>query len=117
MSSAGLRLVETDDQDVLSFDRRLATRHVLTGRVTALRRGSTQDPSSTRICAIELKNISDTGIGAVCQDAFDLDTPITIFFPPHGPERGFDVQGRVVRCRDRKEGHEIGIQFQQKNAA
>ena len=44
-------------------------------------------------------------------ESIPLNTPIAIFFPPHGAERGFDRYGHVVRCIAKDWGHEVGIRF------
>ena len=103
-------------RDTLRFERRRAERHALTGRATAVSHG-VDECTQGRIRSLQMTNISDSGLGAVCQDAVPPGTPITVFFPPHGPERGFDAVGRVVRCTPRGYGHEIGIRFENKPAA
>ena len=67
--------------------------------------------------AASVLNISDTGVGVMSQEPVEVDSRIAIFFPPHGPERGFDLFGRVVRCVHREAGHEVGIALEQRLAA
>ena len=132
MAGAKLRLVKTiagsfapvsvpvsvePSGDAIRLERRDATRHTLSGRATAVNHASTREGGVNRIRSLELLNISDTGLAAVCQDPLDLDSDIAVFFPPHGPERGFDLYGRIVRCVKRGYGHEIGIRFDPKPAA
>jgi len=38
---------------------------------------------------------------------------ITVFFPPHGPEPGFDLIGEVVRCVSVDNHHTIGVALQE----
>lgn len=117
MSQASLKLVEPIDTRALAFERRDASRYVIAGRFTAVRSTDGAGHGGKRICALELMNISDGGLGAVSQDPMEVDARITVFFPPHGPERGFEMSGRVVRCCQHDHGHEVGIRFDEKHAA
>ena len=117
MSQATLKLVEPADTDALTFERRGSSRYVIAGRFTAVRGSDTEGHGAKRICSLELMNISDGGLGAVSKDPIDIDARITVFFPPHGPERGFDMCGRVVRCSQLDRGHEVGIRFDERHAA
>lgn len=103
----------------LRFERRRADRHAVTGRVTSLQYSGPAGPDQHRkIASLQLVNISDTGACVLAQDAVDLNAAMTIFFPPHGPDRGFDAIGHVVRCLKRDDNHhELGIRFDCKPAA
>lgn len=117
-TQASLRLVEPSGSDALMMDRRIQSRHALGGRVTAVRSTDITEPADKRICSLELLNMSSGGLGAVCQESVPIDTRITVFFPPHGPERGFDLNGRVVRCRPNADGrHDLGIRFDEQQQA
>ena len=72
-----------------------------------------------KICSLKLSDISDTGVGVICDEAIEPDTTITILFPPHGPDGGFNATGQVVRCMPRPDGqaHRIGIRFNERSAA
>jgi hypothetical protein len=91
----------------------------MAGRVTSLQYDSQAGPNQHRkIASLQMVNISDTGACVLAQEPVDLDTALTIFFPPHGPERGFDAIGHVVRCLQRDDNHhELGIRFDFKPAA
>ncbi len=114
---ANLKLVGAEQNDALAFERRTSSRHVLTGRVTAVRTKPDAEDHHKCISSLELLNISTEGLGVLSQEPVSLDSSITIFFPPHGPERGMDMYGRVVRCIPRSHGHELGIQLYQRMAA
>lgn len=118
MSSATLKLTREDEPcEPLPFERRAAKRHIVGGNVTAIRTDFAHQAHQHRITALQMINMSDTGIGALCQEQIDLNTPIVVFFPPHGAEGGFDAYGHVVRCESRDHGHELGIQFDVRPAA
>ena len=91
------------------MERRRSTRHTVTGRVTAVSSNEPDSDARGRICSLQLVDLSDHGIGAIAQEPVTVGTHICVFFPPHGPERGFDLYGTVVRCTPRDWGHEIGI--------
>lgn len=97
----------------LRFERRRADRHAMTGRVTSLQYSGPAGPDQHRkIASLQMVNISDTGACVLAQDPVDLNAAMTIFFPPHGPDRGFDAIGHVVRCLKRDDNHhELGIRF------
>lgn len=117
MAASQFRLVRLESEhtltrDALRFEQRKAIRHSVSGRVTAVSRGSNPDGVRSRICSLLLKDMSDTGVGVYSQEALPLNTAITMFFPPHGAESGFDATGRVVRSRETDQGYELGIRFE-----
>ncbi|MCC7147007.1 MAG: PilZ domain-containing protein [Phycisphaeraceae bacterium] len=117
MPAKPLTLVDHAEQDVIPFERRAVPRFSAAGRVTAVHCETTQDGRQNHICSLLLHDISDLGVGATSQEPIEQGSTITLFFPPHGPERGFDVYGEVVRCRHNQETHEIGIRLTGKTAA
>lgn len=99
------------------MERRKSVRHALAGRVTALACTSQGRNPSRRIFTLHLTNMSQTGLGATVQDAIEVGARVTVFFPPHGAEHGFDFFGTVIRCQHHESGQEIGIEFQARMAA
>lgn len=114
--TAALKLMAAEPVvvDILPFERRRSERHKLNQHVTALQKTAA---ALRRICALELFDISDTGLGALCKDAVEVDCPITVVFQPHGNEAGHDAHGRVVSCSKTDTGHRIGIRFTDHRAA
>jgi hypothetical protein len=116
-----LKLVDPDQYPPESFlmERRQNLRHPTTGHVTAVACGNPNDDAEAtkRICSLEMLNLSDIGLGAIVDEPVEIGSRISVFFPPHGPEQGFDVYGTVVRCIGRDAGHEIGVQIQPRLAA
>ncbi len=117
--SATLRLHRPDEHrsDAIPFDRRLAVRRPVSGHVTAVRREQREDGAHNRICALNLVDMSNFGLGAFCQEPIPEGTAITVFFPPHGPDRGFDAYGQVLRCEAAEGRYRIGIRFVGRAAA
>jgi hypothetical protein len=118
MSDTSLKLVDAahEPAEVLPFERRRENRRSQQGQVTALRTASTRGQNN-RICSLKLLNMSDSGLGALVSEPLEVGSSIAVFFPPHGPERGFDLYGHVVRCSTSAEGHEIGVRFDARAAA
>ena len=117
-----LKLVDPDGEefsDVLPMERRTDSRFVISGRVTAVRASRPQGERLNKICSLQLLNMSDTGVGAISQEPIEPGSSISIFFPPHGPEQGFDTCGEVVRCTARpgEQGYDIGVRMYARAAA
>jgi len=119
MSQAALKLVVPDpsEQDSLLFERRASRRRVASGSVTSIQK--TPDPLvfNNRISSVQLLDISHTGLGGVVEKSVEPGTSITVFFPPHGPEPGFDRHGYISRCTKSPNGYIIGVHFYTKSAA
>jgi len=99
------------------LERRENGRHTISGRATALISSADPLDGHKRISSLQLLNMSDGGIGALAQEPLEPGSHITIFFPPHGPEKGMDLPGHIVRQAPRDHGYEIGIRFDQRLAA
>lgn len=93
-------------------DRRQTTRHAISAAVTLLRRPASAESAHQPMCTVHLSDMSEEGVGAHSDMALSIEEPITLVFPPHGPERGIDLRGHVVRCiPDGRGGYELGIAF------
>jgi hypothetical protein len=102
--------------DTLFFERRKHPRHRTRGQVTAVIRepGCEDDPA--KMLTLELVDQSVGGLGVVAMEPVAVGSRITVFFPPHGPEPGFDLMGEVVRCRTNNNRHTLGILLSEPNA-
>jgi len=115
--SQALRLIDptAENRDSLYFERRTSPRRRIAGSVSAVVREPGHDEQidgAGRMCALKLRDISDGGIGALAQQPIAVGSQITIFFPPHGAEPGFDLVGMVVRCRSIDDRHDLGISLE-----
>jgi hypothetical protein len=61
--------------------------------------------------------MSGCGLGAETAVPIEIDSAITVYLPAHGPERGANLCGQVVRCTQRGSTHEIGIRLDAQTAA
>lgn len=95
--------------DTLYFERRRHPRHRARGQVTAVIREPGDADAPAKMLTLDLIDQSDSGLGAATTQPIPVGSRITVFFPPHGPEPGFDLAGEVVRCRSNDNRHVIGI--------
>ncbi len=110
--------VERHADDPIPLERRVAHRKPASGRVTALATmEQDEDTVRNRICSVELRDMSHTGIGAICTEPLPIGARLTLFLPPHGPERGFDLYGEVARCDAVEGGFELGIHLDRQATA
>jgi len=96
---------------VTFHERRRAPRRPVSGAITAVVCEGDDATGPHRICSLEMTDISDTGLGAISRDILPTGATIALFMPPHGSEPGLDRRGTIVRCRQRSDGHEVGIDF------
>ncbi|MEM9415905.1 MAG: PilZ domain-containing protein [Planctomycetota bacterium] len=106
-----LRLTTDDsaDSDALFFERRQATRRRASGKVTAVYQTSADREAPQRLITLQLNDLSDTGVGVTSPEPISVGSRITLFFPPHGSEPGFDLTGTIVRCNSIDDRHRLGI--------
>ena len=116
MIDGDLKLTEVDVQepDILPFERRRSPRRPISGQVTTLQ---PDNGALRKIASLELHDMSATGLCAFSVEPVTVNTSITLFFQPHGPEGGYDATGRVVRCLALDKGYEVGIRFESQAAA
>jgi len=109
--SQALRLNDSSAviSDALYFERRRHPRRRTRGQVSAVVREPGCEEAPARMISLELIDLSESGIGAAATEPLPVGTRITVFFPPHGPELGFDLTGQVVRCRSNDNRHTLGI--------
>lgn len=109
-----LKLVKppSEPSDVLFLERRSCDRATMNGQATAIISDHT-DPKqpAKKICTVQLANISETGLGVIVSEPVQTGKHMhmTVFIQPHGPERGYDIVGTVVRCNKHELGYEVGI--------
>lgn len=102
--------------DTLYFERRRHPRHRARGQVTAVVREPGQEDGPAKMVTVELSDQSSSGLGVVTTEPVAVGSKITVFFPPHGPEPGFDLLGEVVRCRSNSNRHTLGILLSEPNS-
>lgn len=102
--------------DTLYFERRRHPRHRASGQVTAVVREPGVEDAPAKMLTLDLIDQSQGGLGVSTTEPVAVGSQITVFFPPHGPEPGFDLIGHVVRCRSNDNRHTLGILLSEPNA-
>jgi hypothetical protein len=102
--------------DTLYFERRRHPRHRVSGQVTAVIREPGVEDGPAKMITLDLADQSESGLGVVSTEPVAVGSRITVFFPPHGPEPGFDLVGEIVRCRSNNNRHTLGVLLSEPNA-
>lgn len=115
--SHALKLSESSAviSDTLYFERRRHPRHRARGQVTAVIREPGSEEAPAKMLTLDLIDQSASGLGVAATQPVAVGSQITVFFPPHGPEPGFDLVGQVVRCRSNDDRHTLGILLSEPN--
>lgn len=103
--------------DPIPFERRIQDRKPISGLVTVMQTWGEPEAAKNKISSIQLKDISETGLGGISQEAIEDQAKVTVFIPPHGPERGYDLYGKVVWCARGESGYEVGIELDKRLTA
>ena len=61
--------------------------------------------------SLSLRDLSAGGLSALSDTPIDAGERVSLFFPPHGPMRGWDAYGRVVRCEASTFGYRVAVEF------
>ena len=102
---------------MLPGQRRRSTRHTVTGRVTSVMAATDRQAPNHHVTSLQLKDMSEAGVGAVTDEPLKPGTRLAMFFPPHGNAPGFDLYGTVVRCETKGAMKEVGIELDPASAA
>lgn len=117
--SQALRISDTSTviSDTLYFERRRHPRRRARGQVTTVvREPGTEQDTPAKMITLDLLDISDSGIGLASTQPLPVGSRIVVFFPPHGPEAGFDLAGTIVRCQSNDDRHVIGVALDENNS-
>lgn len=101
--------------DTLYFERRRHPRHRASGQVTAVVREPGDEEGPAKMLTLDLIDQSVGGLGVTTSQPVAVGSRITVFFPPHGNEPGFDLVGEVVRCNSNADRHTLGILLTEPN--
>jgi hypothetical protein len=61
--------------------------------------------------SLALRDLSLGGMSAISQTPMIRGERLSVFFPPQGPQRGWDAYGRVVRCEPSGVGYRVAVEF------
>jgi hypothetical protein len=94
-----------------SAERRVFPRREAHVRCEAKRLDYTLDACKQPHLSLALRDLSVGGLSALSDTPLDAGERISVFFPPHGPMRGWDAYGRIVRCEASTFGYRVAVEF------
>jgi len=117
MPPANLKLADLDQPLVFRFERRAGERKPRPGRATLVQTGPGAS-TDRRIRALDLLDVSPTGLGGVAQEPIAVDAFVCVHMPRQPGAWNAPVFGRVVRCDKRPDGrYDVGVMFDRRPAA
>ena len=103
------------------IDRRIHPRQSLSLRVRGRRLGDVESARREPFLNLSVCDVSVGGMRARSQTKLSVGEHVTVFFPPHGNDRGrgWDAFGRVVRVLsgEHDDGCEVAVAFDTPMAA
>src|ERR1700761_8355212 len=57
--------------------------------------------------SLALRDLSMGGLSAISPKALAAGERVNVFFPPRGPQRGWDASGHIIRCDPSAMGYRI----------
>jgi len=94
-----------------SAERRVFPRREAHVRCEAKRLDYTLDACKQPHLSLALRDLSVGGLSALSDTPLDAGERVSVFFPPHGPMRGWDAYGRIVRCEASTFGYRVAVEF------
>jgi len=94
-----------------SAERRVFPRREAHVRCEAKRLDYTLDACKQPHLSLALRDLSVGGLSALSDTPLDAGERISVFFPPHGPMRGWDAYGRIIRCEASTFGYRVAVEF------
>lgn len=92
-------------------ERRMFPRKEIHARVEGKRMDHSVEARQMPHLSLALRDLSLGGLSAISNIALDAGERLTVFFPPQGPNRGWDAYGRVVRCDPSSFGYRVAVAF------
>jgi hypothetical protein len=101
----------------LGFERRVFERKEVRMRVEARRHDHSIDARRQPHVSFAMRDLSLGGCSALSDMPLSAGERVSLFFPPTGPNRGWDAYGRVVRCNPSATGYRVAVAFDSLPAA
>jgi len=92
-------------------ERRMFPRKECHARVEGKRHDNTIQARQQPHLSLALRDLSLGGLSAISNIALEAGERLTVFFPPQGPNRGWDAYGRVIRCDPSSFGFRLAVEF------
>jgi hypothetical protein len=101
-----MRLVADDGPE-----RRVFPRKEVHARVEGRRLDHSITARQMPHLSLNLRDLSMGGLSALSQTPLEKGERIAVYFPPQGPNRGWDACGRVIRVQESVVGYRIAVEF------
>ena len=98
-------------------ERRMFPRKEIHAHVEGRRIDHTIEARQNPQLSLSLRDLSLGGLSAISNIALGAGERLTVYFPPQGPNRGWDACGRVIRCQPSAMGYRIAVEFDAMPAA
>ncbi len=98
-------------------DRRIFPRKDVQFRVQGRRVDHTVSARQNPFLSLSTRDLSVGGLAAVSTQPLDAGERVSVFFPPEGPNRGWDAYGHIIRCEPTAIGWRVAIEFDLRPAA
>ena len=92
-------------------ERRIFPRKEIHARVEGKRLDHSIVAHTQPHLSLALRDLSFGGLSAISQTPIQRGERLSVFFPPQGTKRGWDAQGRVLRCDPSGVGYRLAVEF------
>ena len=92
-------------------ERRNFPRKEIHARLQGQRLNSAKVPQPDTHLSLALRDLSLGGLSAISEFPLPAGQRIAIFFPPQGPNRGWDAYGKILRCDQSSLGYRVAVEF------
>ena len=101
----------------MNYERRIFERKEVQMRVQAMRLDHSLQALRQPHVSMSVRDLSIGGCSALSDTPIEYGERVTLFFPPTGPNRGWDAYGRVLRCDPSHFGFRVAVEFDPMPAA
>jgi hypothetical protein len=92
-------------------ERRVFPRKEVQCRVQGKRMDHSVSARREPFLSLSTQDVSLGGVAAFSDRPLDVGERVSLFFPPQGPQRGWDAYGRILRCDASPMGWRVAIEF------
>lgn len=112
LESPPLRLTDPAPRETKTGrERRVFPRKDCQYRVQGLRLDHSIPARQQPHLTLSLRDLSVGGLAASTQSPVAVGERVAVFFPPQGIQKGWDAQGRVLRCEPSALGYRLAVEF------
>ena len=111
LNTPNLRITPAVETEGGGAERRVFPRKEVHGHVESRRVDHTVEAQRNPRLSLTLRDLSLGGLAAISDVPLESGETLSVFFPPHGSNRGWDAHGRVIRCNWTGNGYRIAVEF------